>query len=153
MKKWDSPASGNTLMQVCRLESFTNSLLPQIQERSFIKQIHFAFSAEYRPGASVTADISGFSWNDSDWMPKALPGRYGKQPISIYEVHLGSWKKKEEEKDGILYYVEAAHELAAYVKKWATHVELMGIAEHPYDGSWGYQVTGYFAPTSPLRKP
>ena len=71
-------------------------------------------------------------------------------PLSIYEVHLGSWKRKNRlEKDGYYTYKEAAHELAAYVKEMGyTHVELMGIAEHPFDGSWGYQVTGYFAPTS-----
>ena len=116
----------------------------------------FAFSAEYRPGtASVTADISGFSWNDSDWISKRSQADMTKQPISIYEVHLGSWKKKDrEEKDGYYTYVEAAHELAAYVKEMGyTHVELMGIAEHPYDGSWGYQVTGYFAPTSRYGSP
>lgn len=116
----------------------------------------FAFSAEYRPGtASVTADISGFSWNDGDWISKRSQADMAKQPISIYEVHLGSWKKKDrEEKDGYYTYVEAAHELAAYVKEMGyTHVELMGIAEHPYDGSWGYQVTGYFAPTSRYGSP
>ena len=116
----------------------------------------FAFSAEYRPGtASVTADISGFSWNDSDWISKRSQADMTKQPISIYEVHLGSWKKKDrEEKDGYYTYVEAAHELAAYVKEMGyTHVELMGIAEHPYDGSWGYQVTGYYAPTSRYGTP
>ena len=71
-------------------------------------------------------------------------------PLSIYEVHIGSWKKKNrEEKDGFYTYIEAAHELADYVKEMGyTHVELMGIAEHPFDGSWGYQVTGYYAPTS-----
>ena len=116
----------------------------------------FAFSAEYRPGtASVTADISGFSWNDGDWISKRSQADMTKQPISIYEVHLGSWKKKDrEEKDGYYTYVEAAHELAAYVKEMGyTHVELMGIAEHPYDGSWGYQVTGYYAPTSRYGTP
>ena len=71
-------------------------------------------------------------------------------PVSIYEVHLGSWRKKNrDEKDGYYTYVEAAHELSDYVEQMGyTHVELLGIAEHPYDGSWGYQVTGYFAPTS-----
>ena len=116
----------------------------------------FAFSAEYRPGtASVTADTAEFSWNDSDWISKRSQADMTKQPISIYEVHLGSWKKKDrEEKDGYYTYVEAAHELAAYVKEMGyTHVELMGIAEHPYDGSWGYQVTGYFAPTSRYGSP
>ena len=116
----------------------------------------FAFSAEYRPGtASVTADLSGFSWADTDWIAKRAQKDSQKQPMSIYEVHLGSWRKKNRpEKDGCYTYIEAAHELAAYVKEMGyTHVELMGIAEHPYDGSWGYQVTGYFAPTSRYGSP
>ncbi len=116
----------------------------------------YAFSAEYRPGtASVTADIRGFKWNDSKWMESRAGTDPVKAPISIYEVHLGSWKKKNcPEKDGYYTYMEAAHELADYVLEMGyTHVELMGIAEHPYDGSWGYQVTGYFAPTSRYGTP
>ena len=116
----------------------------------------YAFSAEYRPGtASVTADIRGFKWNDSKWMESRAGTDPVKAPISIYEVHLGSWKKKNRpEKDGYYTYMEAAHELADYVLEMGyTHVELMGIAEHPYDGSWGYQVTGYFAPTSRYGTP
>ncbi len=111
----------------------------------------YAFSGEYRPGtASVTADIDGFSWSDEKWMRNRINANPETSPLSIYEVHLGSWKKKNRpEKDGYYTYKEAAHELAAYVKEMGyTHVELMGIAEHPFDGSWGYQVTGYFAPTS-----
>ena len=111
----------------------------------------YAFGAEYRPGtASVTWDISGFKWKDDTWMKKRKEQDILTSPLSIYEVHLGSWKKQDrEEKDGYYTYIEAAHELAAYVKDMGyTHVELMGIAEHPYDGSWGYQVTGYYAPTS-----
>ena len=110
----------------------------------------YAFSSEYRPGtASVTADIDHFSWSDSAWMEKRREEDVLKSPMSIYEVHLGSWRKKDrEEKDGFYTYIEAAHELADYVKEMGyTHVELMGIAEHPFDGSWGYQVTGYYAPT------
>ena len=116
----------------------------------------YAFSAEYRPGtASVTADIRGFKWNDSKWMDSRAGTDPVKAPISIYEVHLGSWKKKNRpERDGYYTYMEAAHELADYVLEMGyTHVELMGIAEHPYDGSWGYQVTGYFAPTSRYGTP
>ena len=116
----------------------------------------YAFSAEYRPGtASVTADIRGFKWNDSKWMESRAGTDPVKAPISIYEVHLGSWKKKNRpEKDGYYTYMEAAHELADYVLEMGyTHVELMGIAEHPYDSSWGYQVTGYFAPTSRYGTP
>ncbi len=116
----------------------------------------YAFSAEYRPGtASVTADIRGFKWNDSKWMESRAGTDPVKAPISIYEVHLGSWKKKNRpEKDGYYTYMEVAHELADYVLEMGyTHVELMGIAEHPYDGSWGYQVTGYFAPTSRYGTP
>lgn len=111
----------------------------------------YAFSAEYRPGtASVTADINNFKWSDDKWMTARSSMIPEEAPLSIYEVHLGSWRKKNRpEKDGYYTYKEAAQELAAYVKEMGyTHVELMGIAEHPFDGSWGYQVTGYFAPTS-----
>ncbi len=111
----------------------------------------YAFSAEYRPGtASVTAEIDGFKWSDEKWMAARTSMIPSKAPLSIYEVHLGSWRKANRtEKDGYYTYKEAAHQLAAYVKEMGyTHVELMGIAEHPFDGSWGYQVTGYFAPTS-----
>ena len=116
----------------------------------------YAFQAEYRPQtASVTADLSGFPWKDGAWMGKRKIIDPLNEPFSIYEVHLGSWRKKNrDEKDGFYTYIEAAHELADYVLEMGyTHVELMGIAEHPYDGSWGYQVTGYFAPTSRYGTP
>lgn len=116
----------------------------------------YAFSAEYRPGtASVTADLSDFQWDDDAWMDKRGSTDPMNAPMSIYEVHLGSWRRKNRpEKDGCYTYVEAAKELADYVTDMGyTHVELMGIAEHPYDGSWGYQVTGYFAPTSRYGTP
>ncbi len=116
----------------------------------------YAFTAEYRPGtASITCDISGFSWKDDAWMEKRKTADPIKEPLSIYEVHIGSWKKKDrKEKDGFYTYKEAAKELAEYVSNMGyTHVELMGIAEHPFDGSWGYQVTGYYAPTSRYGTP
>lgn len=116
----------------------------------------YAQYAEYRPGtASIIADTGSFKWSDDTWMNKRLETNPRESAMSIYEVHIGSWRKKNrEEKDGFYTYKEAAEELAAYVKDMGyTHVELMGIAEHPYDGSWGYQVTGYYAPTSRYGTP
>ena len=116
----------------------------------------YGYSAEYRPGtASKTADISGFAWGDDKWMSARAKNDIIKSPMAIYECHIGSWRKKmREEKDGYYNYMEAAHELADYVLEMGyTHVELMGIAEHPFDGSWGYQVTGYYAPTSRYGSP
>ena len=118
-----------------------------------LKADPYGFQAELRPNnASVVADISDFKWHDSRWMKKREKFDDKKNPMFVYEVHPGSWKKHEqteEDEDGFYNYREIAHELAAYVKNMGyTHVELMGIAEHPFDGSWGYQVTNYFAPTS-----
>ena len=118
-----------------------------------LKADPYGFQAELRPNnAYVVADISDFKWHDSRWMKKREKFDDKKNPMFVYEVHPGSWKKHEqteEDEDGFYNYREIAHELAAYVKDMGyTHVELMGIAEHPFDGSWGYQVTNYFAPTS-----
>lgn len=116
----------------------------------------YAFYAEFRPQtASVTADLSVYSWNDLEWVAKREEQDPLSGPLSIYEVHLGSWKRKNrEDKEGFYTYKEAAHELAEYIKDMGyTHIELLGIAEHPYDGSWGYQVTGYYAPTSRYGTP
>ena len=117
----------------------------------------FAFYAEKRPGtASRVADISGFTWHDDRWMTKRAGWNTAESPMSIYEVHPGSWKRHphEEDEDGFYNYRELAAELTEYIKKMGyTHIELMGIAEHPFDGSWGYQVTGYFAPTSRYGTP
>ena len=116
----------------------------------------YGFSAEMRPGtASKVADLS-YKWKDSKWMEARAEVDTNKMPMSIYEVHLGSWKRHphEEEETGFYTYEELAEELVKYVKEMGyTHVELMGIAEHPFDGSWGYQVTGYFAPTSRYGTP
>ena len=117
----------------------------------------FAFYAEKRPGtASRVADISGFTWHDDRWMTKRAGWNAAESPMSIYEVHPGSWKRHphEEDEDGFYNYRELAAELTEYIKKMGyTHIELMGIAEHPFDGSWGYQVTGYFVPTSRYGTP
>lgn len=120
---------------------------------TILKADPYGFQAELRPNnASVIADISDFKWQDSRWMKKREKFDDKKDPMFVYEVHPGSWKKHEqteEDVDGFYNYREMAHEMAKYVKDMGyTHVELMGIAEHPFDGSWGYQVTNYFAPTS-----
>ena len=126
--------------------------------RELYKEDPYAVSAELRPGtASKVADISGFKWGDARWMEARKEWDHKKQPMSIYEVHPGSWRKhpsSEGNPDGFYSYRELAHALTDYVKQMGyTHVELMGIAEHPFDGSWGYQVTGYYAPTSRYGKP
>lgn len=116
----------------------------------------YGYSAEFRPGtASKTADISNFPWHDAAWMSKRAKTPVFQQPMAIYECHLGSWRKKDRpEKNGFYTYREAAEELAEYCNDMGyTHVELMGIAEHPLDASWGYQVTGYFAPTARYGDP
>ncbi len=118
----------------------------------------FANYAELRPGtASRVTDITNYKWGDKTWLNKRKKFDAKKSPMSVYEVHPGSWKKhpaKEGNEDGFYNYKELAHSLAEYVTEMGyTHVELMGIAEHPYDGSWGYQVTGYFAPTSRYGTP
>lgn len=116
----------------------------------------YARSAEFRPGtASAVASDTPYKWSDSAWLKKRRTTNPREAAMSIYEVHLGSWRKKDrEEKNGFYTYREAAVELAEYVKDMGyTHVELMGIAEHPFDGSWGYQVTGYYAPTSRYGTP
>ena len=116
----------------------------------------FANYAELRPGtASRITDISHLKWTDDRWMESRKKGDNKENPLSIYEVHMGSWMRHPgREDEGFYTYREFAEAITKYVKKMGyTHVELMGIAEHPFDGSWGYQVTGYFAPTSRYGTP
>ncbi len=127
-------------------------------DRTLMKADPYAYHAETRPGnASKVADINSFEWSDKKWMKKTEEEKNEKyrKPMSIYEVHIGSWKKDYSgNADGFLDYRRLAHELADYVEQMGyTHVELMGILEHPLDASWGYQVTGYYAPTSRYGAP
>ena len=112
-----------------------------------------AFYSEMRPQtASRVWDLDKFCWNDDEWMKKREGVDLYKMPLNIYEVHLGSWMRAED--NSWLTYRELADRLAAYTKKMGyTHVELLPVTEHPYDGSWGYQATGYFAPTSRFGNP
>ena len=118
----------------------------------------YANAAEMRPGtASRITDISSYKWNDGVWMKNRPRFNEKKDAMAIYEVHPGSWMKHpstEDNREGFFNYREFGEMLAKYVKEMGyTHVELMGIAEHPFDGSWGYQVTGYYAPTSRYGTP
>lgn len=117
----------------------------------------YAFHCELRPGtASRVADIDHFAWSDARWMEKRKAIKdIQEQPMAIYEVHPGSWKRHPgREDEGFYTYREFAHSLVDYLKEMGyTHVELMGISEYPFDGSWGYQVTGYYAPTSRYGTP
>ena len=115
----------------------------------------YANYAELRQGtASRITDISKIKWTDKAWMDQRLKWDHKEKPMSIYEVHIGSWRKHSEDEDGFYNYREFAKEIVKYVHDMGyTHIELMGIAEHPFDGSWGYQVTGYFAPTSRYGTP
>lgn len=112
------------------------------------------FSYEVSPNtASVVWDLA-YQWGDADWMAGRKQRNALSSPISIYEVHLGSWKRVQEEGDRSLTYRELAHELADYVNQLGfTHVELLPVMEHPFYGSWGYETTGYFAPTSRYGSP
>ncbi len=122
----------------------------------------YGFAAELRPqNASIVADIQLHHWQDDDWLQQRNQRQQFGSPISIYEVHLGSWRHIPErhqegavEEDRFMTYRELAPALAAYVKDMGfTHVELLPITEHPLDASWGYQVTGYYAPTSRFGTP
>ena len=123
--------------------------------RKLYKADPFANSAEYRPGtASVTTDLSDIKWSDDSWMGARAKKDWNAEPIAIYECHIGSWMKHPNGEEGFYNYREFADRIVEYLKEMKyTHVELMGIAEHPFDGSWGYQVTGYYAPTSRYGTP
>ena len=123
--------------------------------RKLYKADPFANQGEVRPGtASVTTDITNFKWSDSKWIEERNAQDPEKAPVAIYECHIGSWMKHPDTEDGFYNYREFADRIVEYLKKLKyTHIELMGIAEHPFDGSWGYQVTGYYAPTRRYGSP
>ena len=119
----------------------------------FLKSDPYGQAFEQRPQtASIVVDESPFNWHDQDWMAKRETADWLHAPLSIYEVHLGSWQRGYEGE--FLNYRELAKRLVDYVQEMGfTHIELMPITEHPYDPSWGYQTTGYYAPTSRFGSP
>jgi 1,4-alpha-glucan branching enzyme len=120
-----------------------------------LKSDPFAFFSQHGTlTASLVFDLGHYMWQDGAWMKERAQRNLIKSPVSIYEVHLGSWRRKPEEGNRFLSYRELADELVEYVHYMGyTHIELMPVAEHPFEGSWGYQVTGYFAPTSRFGTP
>ena len=166
---WDGALNPMQMMQTSGIyELFIPDVAPgavykyQILTRNgeiLYKADPYGNQCQVRPdNANVVADLTGYKWKDTGWIDnrkKQTRETELKKPMAIYECHLGSWKKKIEDSDfGFYTYRELAKMLCDYVKKMGyTHVELMGIAEYPFDGSWGYQVTNYYAPTSRYGSP
>ena len=166
---WDGALNPMQMMQTSGIyELFIPDVAPgavykyQILTREgeiLYKADPYGNQCQVRPdNANVVADLVGYKWKDTDWIENRKHQTREtelKKPMAIYECHLGSWKKKIEDSDfGFYTYRELAKMLSDYVKKMGyTHVELMGIAEYPFDGSWGYQVTNYYAPTSRYGSP
>ena len=120
-----------------------------------LKSDPFAFYGQHGlQTASIVYDLGRFAWSDESWMKYRASQEWAKKPISIYEVHLASWQRVAEEENRPLSYIELSQRLIPYCLEMDfTHIELMPVAEHPYDGSWGYQVAGYYAPTSRFGNP
>ncbi len=120
-----------------------------------LKSDPFAFFNQHgKATASLVYDLERYTWNDGEWMEARRTKNWPQSPINIYEVHLGSWRRKTEEGNRQLSYLELAEELLPYVVEMGyTHIELLPVAEHPFEGSWGYQVTNYYAPTSRFGPP
>ena len=166
---WDGALNPMQMMQTSGIyELFIPDVAPgavykyQILTRDgeiLYKADPYGNQCQVRPdNANVVADLTGYKWKDTDWSENRKQQTREtelKKPMAIYECHLGSWKKKIEDSDfGFYTYRELAKMLCDYVKKMGyTHVELMGIAEYPFDGSWGYQVPNYYAPTSRYGSP
>ena len=121
----------------------------------YLKTDPLGFSFQLRPEtSSIVTNLEGFAWEDQGWLKQRARQNQQQQPVSVYEVHLGSWMRVPEDNNRFLSYRELAAKLIPYVKQLGfTHIEFLPVAEHPFDGSWGYQVTGFYAPTSRFGKP
>jgi 1,4-alpha-glucan branching enzyme len=124
------------------------SIKPKFSTKRIDKADPFGFAAELRPRtASVVWDLGRYQWRDQEWLDHRDERQALQAPISIYEVHLGSWKRVPDTQ-GFLTYRDLAQQLAEYCQTMGyTHVELLPVSEHPFDPSWGYQTVGYYAPT------
>lgn len=161
--KWDNKADKLEKISGGVWEGYLPFVLEQYSSYKFciesadgkktLKSDPYAFHFETRPGnASKYYELKGFNWDDTAWINHKAKKEHYNQPVNIYEIHMGSWRRYED--GNVFSYDKLADELVPYVKKMGyTHIELMPITEYPYDGSWGYQVTGYFAPTSRYGEP
>ncbi|MCL2363118.1 MAG: 1,4-alpha-glucan branching protein GlgB [Defluviitaleaceae bacterium] len=120
-----------------------------------VKSDPYANFAELRPGtASMVYDLGNYQWNDNEWIKNRTKNNPLDGPVNVYEIHPGSWRRVEDDNHRFMSWPELAAQLIPYVKEMGyTHVEIIGVAEYPFDGSWGYQVTGYYAPTSRYGNP
>lgn len=130
-------------------------ILAANNDTPFLKSDPYAVRFEPPPhNSSVVCDISGYGWSDEKWIKSRMKTDWAKKPVSVYEVHLGSWKRVPEDGFRPLSYAEIGRQLAEYcVQMNFTHVEFMPLTEYPFDGSWGYQVTGFYAPTHRYGSP
>lgn len=130
-------------------------ILAANNDTPFLKSDPYAVRFEPPPhNSSVVCDIAGYGWSDEKWIKNRMETDWAKKPVSVYEVHLGSWKRVPEDGFRPLSYAEIGHQLAEYcVQMNFTHVEFMPLTEYPFDGSWGYQVTGFYAPTHRYGSP
>jgi 1,4-alpha-glucan branching enzyme len=135
--------------------TYKYEIRPQDGRAPFLKADPYAFAAELRPKtASIVWDLERYQWRDHAWMEGRAGRDHLSSPISIYEVHLASWRRVPEQGNRWLTYGELADQLIPYAREMGyTHLELMPVTEHPFDGSWGYQTTGYFSATSRFGKP
>ncbi len=142
------PGIGEGTIYKYEITGPAGSLLP-------LKSDPYAFRSELRPNTgSVVVDLTNYQWSDRSWLAAREKKNWLNSPISVYEVHLGSWRRVPEDRDRWLTYRELADQLVPYVKEMGyTHIELLPIMEHPFDGSWGYQTLGYFSATSRFGSP
>jgi 1,4-alpha-glucan branching enzyme len=153
--RWDSSGIWEVFVPTVQSGNYYKYFIEGVDGYQVEKGDPYAYQWETAPAtATATYDITTYQWQDTAWLTKRAELTALNSPMSIYEVHLGSWKKGGANGDEFLTYRQLANELPAYCKKMGfTHIELMPVMEHPFYGSWGYQLTGYYAPTSRYGAP